>query len=151
MLVAALLVVAGAAHAVVDYRRVVVIFSPAADSPPLDDRITAGQHSVYFAHHADYAALTSNIPQADERRAFARATHYLLDTRLMMAWSQDLQRRGLQDPARHLAERLREFGKVDAEEFFAPCPAVAMTVKPGRPFQCERPQRALDWREFTAD
>ncbi|MBL8306420.1 MAG: O-antigen ligase C-terminal domain-containing protein [Rubrivivax sp.] len=151
MVVAALLVVAGAAHAVVDYRRVVVIFSPAADSPSLDDRIVAGQRSVYFAHHADYAALTSNLPQPDEQRAFARATHYLLDTRLMMTWAQDLNRRGLRDPARHLAARLREFGKDDADELFAPCPAVALKARPGRPFQCELPQRVPDWREFAAN
>lgn len=149
MVVASLLVVAGTVHAVLDYRRVVVIFSPDAGAPALDDRIAAGQRSVYFAHHADYAALTSNLPQADERHAFARATHYLLDTRLMMTWAQDLDRRGLRDPARHLAARLREFGKADVEEYFARCPAVPLKVRPGRSYQCELPERVPDWREFT--
>ena len=63
MAVACALLVAGAAHAIVDYRRVVVIFAPGTSALPLDDRIAAGQRSVYFAHHGDYASITSNVPQ----------------------------------------------------------------------------------------
>lgn len=150
MVAAALLVVAGAGHAFVDYRRVASIFAPEAGAAALEERIAAGQRSVYFAHHADYAALGARLPPAEAARALAGATHYLLDTRLMMTWANELDERGRRDAARHLAERLREFGKPDAEEYFAACPAVALKVRPGRAYQCERPQQALDWRSFAS-
>jgi hypothetical protein len=115
---------------------------------------------VFFAHHADYAAATSGVPSTDPAHDFDRATHYLLDTRLMIAWSRALAERGQLDAARYLAERLREFRKSDAEEFFSPCP-VAVPVVPmvaaaaaasaaSAPFQCSLPVRAPGWREFMA-
>jgi len=149
--VAAVVVVAGSVLSVVDYARVVVIFSPGENPGPLEQRIAAGQSSLFFAHHADYAAVTSGVPQTDPARAFARAPHYLLDSRLMMAWARALAERGRLDEARHLAARLREFRKTDAEEFFQACPDAAVAPAPGRPFQCERPQRDVPWREFLRD
>ena len=77
--------------------------------------------------------------------AFARAPHHLLDTRLMVAWAMALAQSGDVDRARHLAARLREFRNPAADEFFAPC---ADTAPPPRPFQCEPPLRAYDWRDF---
>jgi hypothetical protein len=98
----------------------------------------------------------------DPAHAFDRVTHYLLDTRLMMAWAQSLAERGELDAARHVAERLREFKKIDAKEFFDACPlaavaAAAAAAAPASaaasaasapPFQCELPVRAPSWREF---
>ena len=72
-------------------------------------RIAAGQRSWLFAHHADYAAVTTDDASRPPTPAFARAPHYLLDTRLMIAWAQALARAGELDKARHLAQRLREF------------------------------------------
>ncbi len=149
--VAALLVVAGAALSVFDYRRVVVIFSPGSDGRPLEQRIVEGQKSLFFAHHADYAAVTSGMLQPDPAKAFDRVPHYLLDTRLMMTWAKDLAERGRLDQARHLAARLREFHKADAEEFFKDCPDAPKPAAPGLPFQCELPQRVPDWRDFLRD
>ncbi|MBA4175849.1 MAG: polymerase [Leptothrix sp. (in: Bacteria)] len=167
----ALLVAVGAALSVLDYLRVATIFAATPGAPPLEQRIAEGQRSVFFAHHADYAAVTSGPSRPEEARAFDRVTHYLLDTRLMMAWAQSLAARGELDAARHVAARLREFRKADAAEFFAPCEpgggggaaaaasgvsaagtaASAATPLPaGRPFQCEAPARALGWREFAA-
>jgi hypothetical protein len=146
--VAAALVMAGAVFSVIDYARVVLIFAPGDSRASLEQRIAAGQHSVFFAHHADYAAVTSEVPQADPAHAFDRASHYLLDTRLMMTWARALAEQGRLDEARHLAARLREFRKLDAEEFFQPCPDAAVPAAPGLPFQCELPQRALGWRDF---
>lgn len=128
-----------------DYYRVVVIFAPPAGSAPLAERIARGQHSGLFAHHADYAAATTADPPADAMAAFERASHYLLDTRLMVAWARALAQSGDVDRARHLAARLREFRNPDADAFFAPCADAALQPPP---FQCQAPVRAMDWRDF---
>lgn len=159
--VAALAVAAGAALSVLDYLRVVAIFTATPGAPPLEARIAAGQRSVFFAHHADYAAVTSGLPVANAAHAFDRVTHYLLDTRLMIAWAESLAARGEVDAARHVAARLREFRKDDAAEFFAPCapaaadvaaaPSAPASVDPGPPpFQCQAPVRPEPWRGFLA-
>jgi O-antigen ligase len=142
---AAALVVVGAALSVLDYWRVVAIFTSADNAPPLAERIASGQRSVFFAHHADYAAVTSGVPQRDPAHAFDRASHYLLDTRLMIAWSRALAQQGRLDEARHLAERLREFRKTDAAEFFEPCADAASAAAA---WQCQLPERVPPWREF---
>jgi O-antigen ligase len=128
-----------------DYRRVVEIFAPGDDAAPLAERIAAGQRSWFFAHHADYARVTTPDAPVTEPGAFDRATHYLLDTRLMIAWAQSLAARGDVDRARHLAARLREFRNPNAKPFFEPCDDPQVTDKP---FQCQPPERAYDWRDF---
>jgi hypothetical protein len=143
---AAMLVMAGTVFAVWDYSRVAVIFSAEAGDAPLEKRIADGQRSVFFAHHADYAAVTSGVAVADPADAFDRATHYLLDTRLMTAWAESLATRGELDAARYVAERLREFRKVDAGEFFAACPVAVSAPAPTLPFQCGLPARAPGWQ-----
>ncbi|CAD5373203.1 Polymerase [Rubrivivax sp. A210] len=154
---AGLVLMAGAAFSVNDYLRVAAIFGSSPGGGSLEQRIADGQRSVFFAHHADYAAVTSGVAVADPARAFDRATHYLLDTRLMMAWARALAARGELDAARHIAARLREFRNPDAAEFFAVCDAPASpsaaaasapTVSEATPFQCQKPQRVLDWRDF---
>ena len=163
-------VVLAAVLAVLDYSRVVAIFMSDPGAAPLDQRIAAGQRSVLFAHHADYAAATSGVPLADPAHAFDRAPHYLLDTRLMMAWSRSLAERGQLDAARFVAARLREFRKADAETFFDACPLGPAPVQAGRvadaasaasaastelaasaaeTFPCEIPLRAPGWRELA--
>lgn len=142
---AAALVVAGAALSVADYLKVVAIFAATPGAPPLQQRIAEGQRSIFFAHHADYAAVTAGLPLADPERAFDRVTHYLLDTRLMIAWAQALAARGEVDAARHLAARLREFRKPDAADFFAPCEASADAL----PYPCQAPDHPVPWRRFA--
>jgi O-antigen ligase len=160
MVLAALAVVLGAAFSVVDYARVAVIFSSSPDAPPLEQRIADGQRSVFFAHHADYAEVTSGVAVRDPVHAFDRAAHYLLDTRFMIAWARSLAERGELDAARTLAARLREFHNADAREFFEPCAPAASaasaahgTVAPSpasaaQAFQCERPAHAPGWQSF---
>ena len=169
--VANVLVVLAAGLAVLDYTRVVAIFSAEEGAAPLDQRIAVGQRSVLFAHHADYAAVTSGVPVADPVHAYDRATHYLLDTRLMIAWSRSLAERGQLDAARFVAERLREFRKADAETFFQGCPRTAASAaaasapaaataasaattasaaSAAETFPCELPVRAPGWRELAA-
>ena len=153
-----------AAFSVWDYGRVTAIFSANDDAPPLAQRIERGQHSVFFAHHADYAAATTDVDQRLRERAFDGAVHYLLDTRLMMAWAEELAAQGDLDRARHIAARLREFRNPLSKEWFATCDSPAdsapATAPPtgtaaggvdpgGRPFQCSPPGTALGWRAFV--
>lgn len=147
-MLAGLLMSAGGALAVLDYQRVVVIYAPPDDGGTLVGRIAAGQFSPLFAHQADYAAATNTVPSASRALGLARATHSLLDTRLMMAWARALAANGHQDEARWVAARLRDFRNADAAEFFAPCANTA-TAPSSLPFQCQPPQRVHDWRDLA--
>ena len=140
-----LLLVIGSVYAVFDYLRIASIYSPGTNAAPLNERITTGQRSLLFGHHADYAAATSPEVLPGRDLAFRRATHHLLDTRLMQAWAEYLAESGEVDQARWLAERLREFRNPASDDFFAPC---ANGAQPP-PFQCQPPQRSHDWREFA--
>jgi len=165
-LAAGLLMVAGGLLAALDYQRVVVIYAPADGSGSLASRIARGQLSPLFAHHADYAAATNEVPPASRALGLARATHALLDTRLMLAWARQLADAGHVDEARWVAQRLRDFRNPDAAEFFAPCTAGGDGVEgavgavgaerppgaapAGLPFQCQPPQRLHSWRDLAA-
>lgn len=138
-----LVLVVGGAGAVADYHRVTAIFS-SDEGTPLTDRIARGQHSIFFAYHADYAAVTTTPRPSERMSAFKQATQNLLDTRLMMAWAKAYAERGDLERAKHLAQRLREFRNEDSKEFFAPC---TQDVSP-RPYQCEKPGREMDYRDF---
>jgi len=144
---AACLMLALAVASVVDYRRVAAIFS-ADDAAPLEQRILDGERSWFFAHHAHYAAATVAEHPSDEMPSFRVAPHYLLDTRLMIAWANALNEAGDVERARHLAARLREFRNDDAKPFFAPCDDEPAAPGAERPFQCTAPTKALDYRDF---
>jgi len=145
---AGVLLAVGSVLSLVDYSRVALIFAPPRDGSTLEQRIANGQRSWLFAHHAGYAAATvdDGIGAADP--AFKVAPHYLLDTRLMIAWAQALVRAGDTDKARHLARRLREFRNPQAEAFFEPCDRPEPQQPP--PFQCEPPQRVPAWRDYLS-
>jgi hypothetical protein len=132
--------------ALADYMRVVRIFAPPRDGGTLQQRIDSGQRSWLFAHHAGYAAATTDDDIAAGAPAFESAPHYLMDTRLMIAWARALARAGELDKARHLAQRLREFRNPQADGFFEPCD----TPLPGEPlpFQCEAPSSVPHWRDY---
>ncbi len=159
----------GAVLAVADYTRVAAVFRASAGAAPLAQRIASARHSLFHGHHADYAAVTSGLgftSPADQHAAFARATHYLLDTRLMLAWAQARAAAGDEDGARHLAARLREFRNAGSKAFFAVCddPVAAPPAPPHSgaaaaaavlaastaplPFQCREPARTLAWPHF---
>ena len=138
--------VAAALFAAIDYRRVVLVYAPGTSEAPLAERIADGQRSLLFPHHADYAAATMAEHPGTQMAALQRASHYLLDTRLMTAWAVAYAEQGDLERARHLAERLREFNNPASVEFFAPCKAAGASA----PFQCAPPGRALDWRDFVA-
>jgi O-antigen ligase len=141
----ALLLMAGATFAIWDYQRVTEIFRAEPGAPPLQQRVQDGQRSVFFGHHADYAAVTSNIPVPDPAAAVDRASHFLLDTRFMIAWSQRLAAAGDVDAARHLAARLQEFRRAESGAFFAPCAGAASATA----YQCQAPAAPLPWQRFT--
>jgi hypothetical protein len=143
-----LLLVIGSVYAVFDYLRIAAIYSPGTNAAPLNERIAAGQRSLLFGHHADYAAATSPEVLPGRDLAFRRATHHLLDTRLMQAWAEYLAETGEVDKARWLAARLREFRNPASDEFFAACDR-ADPAAPLQPFQCAPPQQPHHWREFA--
>jgi hypothetical protein len=138
------LLVVGAALSLFDYLRVVAIFAPGDDAAPLAERIARGQRSTLFAYHADYAAATSADPGPGTALAFERAPHYLMDTRLMIAWARHLDATGRSDLARWLVQRLREFRNADAAEFLSACEAAGAVE-----FQCQPPRFVHGWREFV--
>ena len=152
--VAGIVLVLGGALALADYRRVVVIFEPPADAAPLDKRIAAGRRSIFFAHHADYAAATVAEHPGKVMNAFERAPHYLLDARLMQAWAVALNENGETDKASYVAQRLKEFRSDSSAEFFAPCAAAGAASAPSAttdakpPFQCRQPTRPLGFANF---
>ena len=115
------LLVAGSLVAVLDYSRVTRIFDADARAAPLAQRIADGRRSWLFSHHADYAAATTGLPQPDGLGAFDGAKHFLLDTRLMVAWADALAAAGEVEAARHVAARLREFGPARAGDYFEVC------------------------------
>lgn len=148
LILASMAVVAAALAAVVDYARVVAIFSSGDGAAPLQARIERGRGSLLFAHHADYAAATVAERPGDELAAFGRAAHYLLDTRLMMGWARALDETGDRERAQHLAQRLREFRNPQSAAFLAECAAVREPAPAQQPFQCVPPAASLGWRDF---
>ena len=148
LLVASMLLMAGSLLSVADYLRVVKIFVSAETAAPLAERIADGQRSLFFAHHADYAAATTAEHPSQAMTAFARAPHYLLDARLMMAWAKALNEAGQIDEARFVAQRLKEFRNAQAAEFFQPCEAQGAADVARLAFQCVAPSRALGYRDF---
>jgi hypothetical protein len=150
---AAMFLMLGGTLAVYDYMRVVVIFAPPADAGPLERRIALGRQSVLFGHHADYAAATIAEHPGKVMFAFERAPHYLLDTRLMVAWAKAFEENGEHDKARWIADRLREFRNEQSDGFFAPCkPAQAASAAAAAasapPFQCQHPTRTFRFEDF---
>jgi O-antigen ligase len=139
------MLVACTALALLDYRRVVVIFAAPEGAPPLAQRIAEGRHSLLFEHHAAYAEATTAGPESAHLEPFSVAAHYLLDTRLMMAWADALHRAGRVDEARHVAARLREFRNPASQEYFEVCELPATVA----PYNCQPPLRAYGWRDFT--
>ena len=137
------LLIAGSAFAVIDYQRVVVIYAPAEDAKPLNQRIADGQRSVFFGHQADYAAATSFPPGKLALAATRRTAFSLIDARLLMHWSQSLQATGDLQGARYLADRLREFRNPTGDTWFASCQDAASA--PAMP-QCVPASGVVDWR-----
>lgn len=138
----------GALMAVADYRRVVAIFNGGEDAPPLQMRIERGRASVLFSHHADYAAATVATDPAQELASFARAAHFLIDTRLLMGWAQALAQSGDDERAVYLAQRLREFRNPASAAFLAECESPTPEAAAATPFQCRSQNPALGWRDF---
>ena len=145
-----------AAWAYADYQTVRAIYAPGPKSPPLTDRMAAGQTNTWFADHAHYAVATNIKPLHGQpwppelERAFQRAPMVLLDARLMMAWARAYAARGEPgdlDRARYLAARLREFDPPAARDWFQGCRYPNLPAEVPR-YPCEAPQSAWSWRDF---
>jgi hypothetical protein len=156
LLWASSLLALGGVAAVVDYLPLVSIFEPEAKAAPLPERIAAGQRRWFSAHHADYAAATTGATPAEVLQGVKHARHFLLDTRLMIAWSRALAETGDVERARHMAARLREFHNPGAATFFEPCAGQAADDTTGEPaaapdalpFQCTPPGRVFGFEDF---
>jgi O-antigen ligase len=147
LVIAGMLTMAGGLYTVVDYLKVVPIFAPPADSPPLADRIASGQRSLLFAHHADYAAATTAEHPSMQLDAIRRAAHQLIDARLMVTWAKAYHERGDIERARYIADRLREFHHPLGDEFFAACKEPrAQGAAP--PWQCVPATVQFTYRDF---
>ena len=129
-----------------DYVRVAHIFVANSQDMPLDQRIARGQRSVLFSHHADYAAATLDPPGPGLDKAFAGATHFLLDTRLMVAWSRHLHATGRETQAQHVADRIREFRNPASRPFFETCAAAS---EPAPTYPCRTGAAPLNWRDVA--
>ena len=148
LIAASLVLVAGTVFSLVDYTRVTKIFSvDDDDTTSLSYRIAQGQKSIFFAHHADYAAATVAPHPSTAWKAFRRAPHLLLDTRLMMAWATAYAEKGDVERARYIADRLREFRNPDSAEFFALCDKPRPPGIP-EPFQCKPATRQFTYEDF---
>jgi O-antigen ligase len=148
LLLAGATLVVGGSLVLWDYRRVSAIFAPSdGDERALVERIRSGQRSWLFAHHADYALITWPGAVAPPSTAdFARAKHYLLDTRLLIAWARAYVREGDVERARWIADRLRELKQPSAQPFFALCDDSEVIDKP---FQCTPSSHDFAWRDFV--
>ncbi len=146
LVAAGLLIVLGAALAFADYSRVVAIYLPTEGAPPLSQRVAEGRKNPLFAYQAEYADATYTGDVPDRAASLRSAVHYLLDTRLMMAWADHLAKTGEIDKARYLAQRLREFRNPESQKYFSVCNAQGPTN--GAHYQCETPAKPLTWRDF---
>ena len=148
LVIASLLLAAGTVFSVFDYMKVTKIFAvDDDDTTPLSYRIAQGQKSIFFAHHADYAAATVATHPSTAWKAFRRAPHLLLDTRLMIAWATAYAEKGDVERARYIADRLREFRNPDSAEFFAQCDKPRPPGIP-EPFQCKPATRQFTYEDF---
>jgi len=145
--IAAMVLILGGTLAVYDYMRVVVIFAPPAGAGSLEQRIADGRKSILFGHHADYAAATVAEHPGTQMQAFERAPHYLLDSRLMVAWAKALDESGESDKARYVAARLKEFRNELTAEYFAEC-RPGSAASEAVPFQCRAPTRTFRFEDF---
>ena len=158
---ALLLMLAGAvmlvlsAWAFAELRTIRAIYSPTAGAGPLPQRIERGEDSTWFSDQAHYARAVTLQPEpgqpwaAASDHTFERASHVLLDPRLLMAWADALAARngpGDRDRARHLAARLRELQHPSAQNWLQACSDDQAPA--WRRFVCEAPEHAWTWRDF---
>jgi O-antigen ligase len=140
------LMVAGSLHAMVDYQRVVQIFTPSGEAgrASLSERIRIGQGSHWFAVHADYAAVTTAPRPSEVFEQFERPLRHLIDARLMIAYAKALHERGEDERALYVVHRLREFRHRLGRDFLAVC-----EQPDPPPFPCGPPPLGLSWRDVA--
>jgi O-antigen ligase len=134
------------AWSLLDYHLVSSIYRLSPQSSELAARIQQGQTSILFAHQADYtAANTPGVSKSNVELGFSRATHMVLDSRMLLAWAKYLVTLGKEDQARWLLQRMREFRTTEVIGYFQSCNNSANSL-----FQCEVPLTTHSWREFAS-
>lgn len=141
------LLMLSAAIALHEYRPVAAIQEPTTSDDELMRRIAEGRQSTLFGHHADRFAGTLALRGQRRLEPYKRVVHEMLDTRLLIAWSQALAENKEVERARFVAARVAEFDDPAARLFFSVChqrPPFEL------PFQCTPPTREFSFRDFRS-
>lgn len=148
--IAGLCMVIVAPLAALDYQRIVQIAHPAADAPPLIDRLAAGLSSPLFSGYAHYGVATALPPGPVPLASAKIAARDISDERLLAAWSRSLAAVGQVDQARFVAQRLKEYHGPVGDEFFQVCASAGAASAAGdsQPFQCQGPTRTYEPSEL---
>ena len=133
----------------VEYQKIMAIYSRPYPSTELTTLLERGQKSLLFAHYADFSVVmipsqAAHMSEASIELGLRRAVHKSIDQPLLMFWADRLAARGRVDQARWLAQRRRELPGAATDASFAPCKDDASTA-----FQCQWPVAEHSWREFT--
>ncbi|MEY4414379.1 MAG: hypothetical protein RIQ53_1672 [Pseudomonadota bacterium] len=143
---AGVLMVCGSLWALIDFQAISSIYSVAKDERrSLAQRIADGQGSLWFAHHADYAAATNPMQPLSRALGLQSAVHYLLDGQLMQTWARELAAQGHPEHARLLMQRLGEFRRLEPDKQERVC---GREMAPGDAAICVPPTQTPDWRSF---
>lgn len=133
-----------------DYQKVILTYNRPYPNSELAARLEKLQHSILFAHHADYSIIKlppnlSDISVESMIMARERAMHKSIGTDIMIPWSFRLAKEGDVEGARWLSQRIREFPSAETEIFLAPCKEISSEA-----FQCQWPEKIHEWREFAS-
>jgi len=138
------LALAGAAFlAWFDFRRVSPEQPITAAAAKADERPAQASDSRLFGYYADRRRALSALDASPD--LFRSARWVWVDTQLLVAWVDALERSGRIDEARYLTQRAREFRDPDFTAWLAACRVVAPMEPPSR---CRPPGRTPNWREF---
>ncbi len=139
-------IVFGSIYAAWDYSRVIQAFTPFGYGfyQDLQTRVNEARKSFLFGDWVDYAVVGQAESFAGLDAQMERAVHTRMNSHLLMAYARYLNERGETDKASYVADRLREFKKPEAEEFFAVC----QQENSEKPFQCRHPKGTYSFRDF---
>jgi hypothetical protein len=135
-----------AVWALLQYRDVIHLFET-RPTVPLAERLRRVEADPLYAYYADEVAIAANRAHpAHAWPAFRRPIHVLLHPSLLSAWADAFAERGDLDTARFLANRLAEFHRDDAKEYFAVCDRGG--VPASQAYQCQAPTKAMSWKQI---
>jgi hypothetical protein len=131
------------------FQQIRQIFDKSHSRAGLAVLLERGQNNPLFAHYADYAVIMASdsmpdMPDSTIELALTRVLHKHIDQKVVIFLANRLAAQGLIDPARGLAQRLREQPSAATDSFFAPCKEPTNVS-----FQCQWPTANHNWREYA--